>query len=49
MKLGIIVAGSLGRALGQRLAAGGHQIMFGGGTSAHEAAAEQGATAEVSP
>ena len=38
MKLGIIGAGSLGTALGQRYAESGHSIMFGGGASAQDAA-----------
>jgi predicted dinucleotide-binding enzyme len=38
MQLGIIGAGSLGTALGQRLASSGHEIMFGGGESAREVA-----------
>jgi 8-hydroxy-5-deazaflavin:NADPH oxidoreductase len=41
MKLGIIGAGSLGTALGERLGKAGHAIMFGGGESAQEAAARQ--------
>ena len=41
MKLGIIGAGSLGTALGERLAEVGHQIMYGGGASAQEAAVQQ--------
>jgi 8-hydroxy-5-deazaflavin:NADPH oxidoreductase len=45
MKIAIIGAGSLGRALGTRLAQLGHAIMFGGTASAQEAATEQGATA----
>jgi 8-hydroxy-5-deazaflavin:NADPH oxidoreductase len=43
MKIGIIGAGSLGSALGQRLASSGHEIMFGGGESAQEAATRSGA------
>jgi len=43
VKLGIIGAGSLGTALGERLGAAGHAIMFGGGTSALDAARRQGA------
>jgi predicted dinucleotide-binding enzyme len=43
MQIGIIGAGSLGRALGQRLASSGHEIMFGGGESAREAATGRGA------
>jgi predicted dinucleotide-binding enzyme len=38
MNLGIIGAGSLGTALGARLADKGHTIMFGGGASAQDAA-----------
>ena len=38
LKLGIIGAGSLGTALGERYAQRGHTIMFGGGTSAQDAA-----------
>jgi len=45
MKIGIIGAGSLGSALGGRLAACGHDIMFGGDASAQETAARQGVTA----
>jgi predicted dinucleotide-binding enzyme len=45
MRLGIIGAGSLGSALGKRLGEQGHEIMFGGGTSAHEAASRCGARA----
>jgi predicted dinucleotide-binding enzyme len=41
MKLGIIGAGSLGTALGQRFAECGHEIMFGGGSSAQDAAVRQ--------
>ncbi len=43
MKLGILGAGQLGTALGQRLAEAGHTIMFGGGASAEQAAARLGA------
>jgi 8-hydroxy-5-deazaflavin:NADPH oxidoreductase len=43
VRIGIIGAGSLGSALGGRLASAGHRIMFGGGESAQEAAARQGA------
>jgi predicted dinucleotide-binding enzyme len=43
MNVGIIGAGSLGSALGERLAAAGHMIMFGGCESAKEAAERQGA------
>jgi predicted dinucleotide-binding enzyme len=45
MQIGIIGAGSLGNALGQRLASRGHQIMFGGGQSAQDAATRWGAKA----
>jgi predicted dinucleotide-binding enzyme len=41
MKLGIIGAVRLGTALGARLAARGHEIMFGGGASAQDAARRQ--------
>jgi predicted dinucleotide-binding enzyme len=43
MNLGIIGAGSLGTALGERLAQAGHAIMFGGGASAKDAAGRQSA------
>jgi 8-hydroxy-5-deazaflavin:NADPH oxidoreductase len=43
MNLGIIGAGSLGTALGERLGQAGHAIMFGGETSARDAAARQSA------
>ena len=43
MNLGIIGAGSLGTALGERLGQAGHAIMFGGGTSVKDAAARQSA------
>jgi predicted dinucleotide-binding enzyme len=43
MRLGIVGAGSLGTALGERLAERGHEIMFGGGASAQDAAVRQGA------
>jgi predicted dinucleotide-binding enzyme len=42
MRVGIIGAGSLGNALGQRLASSGHEIMFGGGESAQDAATRCG-------
>jgi 8-hydroxy-5-deazaflavin:NADPH oxidoreductase len=42
MRVGIIGAGSLGSALGQRLASNGHEIMFGGGESAQDAATRCG-------
>jgi predicted dinucleotide-binding enzyme len=38
MRIGIIGAGSLGSALGERLGRAGHEIMFGGGDAAGEAA-----------
>ena len=38
MQIGIIGAGSLGSALGQCLGEGGHEVMFGGGGSAHAVA-----------
>jgi predicted dinucleotide-binding enzyme len=40
VRLGIIGAGRLGRALGARFAEAGHQVTFGGGLSAAEAASE---------
>jgi predicted dinucleotide-binding enzyme len=43
MKLGIIGAGSLGCALGERFAETGHEIMFGGSASARDAADRLGA------
>jgi predicted dinucleotide-binding enzyme len=43
MNLGIIGAGSLGTALGARLAHEGHAVMFGGGASAQDAAVRLGA------
>jgi predicted dinucleotide-binding enzyme len=43
VKIGIVGAGSLGSALGLRLIEHGHEVMFGGGNSAHEAAARYGA------
>jgi predicted dinucleotide-binding enzyme len=45
MQIGIIGAGNLGSALGERLSARGHQVMFGGGESASEAATRGGAKA----
>jgi predicted dinucleotide-binding enzyme len=42
MRVAIIGAGSLGRALARQLLASGHDIVFGGTTSAEEAAAELG-------
>jgi predicted dinucleotide-binding enzyme len=41
VNLGIIGAGSLGTALGERLGERGHTIMFGGGASAQDAAVRQ--------
>jgi predicted dinucleotide-binding enzyme len=43
MQIGIIGAGRLGSALGQRLAGAGHQIMYGGGESARIASKRQDA------
>jgi predicted dinucleotide-binding enzyme len=43
VNIGIIGAGSLGSALGERLSEAGHTIMFGGGVSARDAAARQAA------
>jgi 8-hydroxy-5-deazaflavin:NADPH oxidoreductase len=43
LRLGIIGAGSLGGALGECYARRGHAIMFGGGTSAQDAALRLGA------
>jgi 8-hydroxy-5-deazaflavin:NADPH oxidoreductase len=45
MKIAVLGAGSLGGALGERLGQCGHQIMFGGGESAYEAASRLGASA----
>jgi 8-hydroxy-5-deazaflavin:NADPH oxidoreductase len=45
MRLGIIGAGSLGSALGARLRAAGHEVMFGGGDTAAEVASRQDAAA----
>jgi hypothetical protein len=51
LKLGIIGAGSLGTALGERYVQRGHTVMFGGGTSAQDAAvrlrAKVGSNAEA--
>src|SRR6516164_5022130 len=38
MRIGVIGAGSLGSALGQRLGHAGHEVMFGGSATALEAA-----------
>jgi 8-hydroxy-5-deazaflavin:NADPH oxidoreductase len=43
MRIGIIGAGSLGSALGERLGRAGHEIMFGGGDTAREAASRMAA------
>jgi 8-hydroxy-5-deazaflavin:NADPH oxidoreductase len=43
MRVGIIGAGSLGAALGGRLASRGHEILLAGGESAQEAATRSGA------
>jgi 8-hydroxy-5-deazaflavin:NADPH oxidoreductase len=45
MRIGIIGAGALGPAIAGRLLESGHEIVFGGGASAHEAAARFGVTA----
>jgi 8-hydroxy-5-deazaflavin:NADPH oxidoreductase len=45
MQIGIIGAGSLGSALGQCLTSSRHEIMFGGGESAKDAATRRGAKA----
>src|SRR5262245_11008972 len=42
MQVGIIGAGSLGKAIARRLLVSGHEILFGGHDSAQEAAAELG-------
>jgi len=51
LRLGIIGAGSLGTALADRYAQSGHEIMFGGGASAQDAAlrlhAQVGSNAET--
>ena len=44
MNLGLIGAGSLGSALGERLGHAAHAIMFGGTASAQDAAGRQGAS-----
>jgi 8-hydroxy-5-deazaflavin:NADPH oxidoreductase len=43
MRIGIIGAGSLGSALGERLGRAGHEIMFGGGDTAREVASRMAA------
>jgi 8-hydroxy-5-deazaflavin:NADPH oxidoreductase len=43
MKIGIIGAGSLGSALGERLGRAGHELMFGGGDTAREVASRMAA------
>jgi predicted dinucleotide-binding enzyme len=45
VRIAIIGAGTLGTALARSLRASGHEVMFGGGVSAQEAAAELGAAA----
>jgi 8-hydroxy-5-deazaflavin:NADPH oxidoreductase len=45
MRIGIIGAGSLGSALGERLGRAGHEIMFGGGDTAREVASRMAARA----
>jgi 8-hydroxy-5-deazaflavin:NADPH oxidoreductase len=45
VRIGIIGAGALGTALARRLLGSGHEVMFGGGVSAQEAAAGLGASA----
>jgi predicted dinucleotide-binding enzyme len=45
MKIGVIGAGSLGTAVARRLLEAGHEIVFGGGTSAQEAAGRLGVAA----
>lgn len=45
MRIGTIGAGNLGRALGHRISAVGHELMFGGDVSAADAASEIGARA----
>jgi predicted dinucleotide-binding enzyme len=42
VRIGIIGAGSLGKAIARRFLLSGHEILFGGGGSAQEAAAELG-------
>src|SRR5262249_25038907 len=43
MKVGIVGAGSLGSALGERLGRAGHEVMFGGAATAFEVAKRLGA------
>jgi predicted dinucleotide-binding enzyme len=45
MRIAIIGAGALGRAIAGDLMGAGHEIVFGGGASAHDAAARLGAIA----
>jgi 8-hydroxy-5-deazaflavin:NADPH oxidoreductase len=45
MRIAIIGAGALGTAIARGLIESGHEIVFGGGASAHEAAARLGAAA----
>jgi len=47
MHIGIIGAGDLGIALGERLASRRHQVMFGGGESARKVATRGGAKAGI--
>jgi len=47
MRIAIIGAGALGTAIARALLPSGHEIMFGGGASAHEAAARIGAMAST--
>jgi predicted dinucleotide-binding enzyme len=45
MRIAIIGAGALGKAIARGLVESGHEIVFGGGASAHEVAARLGAAA----
>jgi 8-hydroxy-5-deazaflavin:NADPH oxidoreductase len=45
MRIAIIGAGALGKAIARGLLESGHEIVFGGGASAHEVAARLGAAA----
>src|SRR5262245_65153738 len=45
MRIAIIRAGALGTAIARDLLESGHEIVFGGGASAHEAAARLGVVA----